>query len=76
MIRNRSTRTLATLVVTASLALAALAAPATVLAATPTWEDLGIWQLPTEVTPGADAAYALQAVRNIGPSNISQLCTW
>jgi hypothetical protein len=72
MIRTRSARTLATLLVTVSMALAALAGPVTVLAATPSWEDLGIVALPTEVTPGATAAYALK-IKNKGPSNISQL---
>lgn len=81
MIRNRSTRVLATLGVSVSLALGALAGPAMVLAApapltigygadyslTPT---TGV--VPDTVAPGSYAAFEVWA-RNDGSSNISKL---
>lgn len=70
MIRNRSTRVLATLGVV-SLALGALVGPAAVLAAPPNW-SMDVVELPDTVSPGNLAGYQV-TITNGGPSNVSQL---
>jgi hypothetical protein len=72
MIRSRSPRRLAALGLTLGLAITAIIGPATVLAAEPNWENLGVQQLPPVVSPGSAAGYAV-SLKNKGPSNISQL---
>jgi hypothetical protein len=54
------------------LTLTALAGPAVVSAATPSWVPVSAVALPPAVSPGAEAGYAV-TIRNDGPSNISQL---
>ena len=63
-------RRLAAIISTALLGVA-LIVPSSVAAAQPGW-TMDVVTLPSAVSPGADAGYRL-TIRNLGPSNISQL---
>ncbi|MEX1072287.1 MAG: hypothetical protein WED86_01185 [Chloroflexota bacterium] len=70
MFRNRSTRTLASLLLTVSLALTALAGPAVILGAQPS-ADHTATAVPGAVTPGANVAFDVH-FKNTSPSNLAQ----
>jgi hypothetical protein len=81
MIRNRSTRTLATLCLTTSFVIAAMAGPALVSAAPAPLQigygpgfdtSLTSGRVQAQAAPGFNAAFDIWA-RNTGPSNISKL---
>lgn len=72
MFRNRSTRVIASLGISLTLALTALAGPAVILAARASAEQWAI-AVPPSVTPGADVAFDVHFKNTSTSSNISQL---
>lgn len=70
MFRNRSTRAFASLLLTTSLALTAMAGPAMILGAQPS-ADHTATAVPGAVTPGANVAFDVH-FKNTGPSNLAQ----
>ena len=70
MTTPRPSRGVATLVAAASLIIG-LFAPTTLMAAEPSWE-MTVTPLPSQVSPGADAGYAV-TITNTGTSNIAKV---